>query len=165
MNPHSIRVTITQPDEWDPTHAMVTLANEAWDDTGHTIPAHITDAEVVAARAQAAGVLARVAVLAQPHLDDERRAHRCGTYTPGEALTDDPGQWDGACRAWTYLDPGGDGSMAMSLELTVPPKRAKAWAKACRQWLADLATQDTYTPPEAAHAALTPASVRTGGTT
>lgn len=151
MNLNGLRVTIDKPDDYDPDHASLRIASNAYHDPPyHVIPEDVPDTEYFAARIRAAGVLARIAALALLHIEAERRDHRCGGYSAGEPLTRQPGGWDNACQIMTFdLDPDGDGSLPVALYLYVPAKRAKAWATACKGWVAEVATQDTYTPPTA----------------
>lgn len=149
MNLHGIRVVTEKPDEDNPLHRSIRVEHTAQHDPPrHVIPDHITDEEYLAARIRAAGILARLAAIAHPHIEAERRAHGCGIYAPGEPLSRDPGWWDNACQTWTIdLDPNGCGSMPVALFLDVPAKRARPWAKACKEWLAELATQDSGQRP------------------
>lgn len=149
MNLHGIRVVTEAIDESNPKHRSLRIEHTAHHDPPrHVIPEHITDQEYLAARIRAAGILARLAALAQPHIESERRAHGCGTYVPGEPLTRDLGWWNDACQSWTFdLDPNGDGSMPVAVYLDVPVGRVTAWRKACKTWLTDLAAQDSGQPP------------------
>ncbi len=163
MNLFTLNIKINPPDDYDLQHAEVVvespavdpdeLEREGW--TG-------SDGEFFRARVWAAGILARLAVIAYPHIDAEARDHGCRFPIKGEPLEPLPDlqtamHWTygpsyavcGACDIITVsLVHSVDWGAGVDLLFSIPTGREQAWVAAIQGWLALIADMDR--PPEGA---------------